>query len=61
MKNSPLELAEAAMQKVAVNVRRLHQQSGHPMVIWQDGKVIAGPPQSTKIAKRGSSVGLKKK
>ena len=58
------------MQKVAENVRRLHQQSGHPMVIWQDGKVIAGPPQSgtvtkittsRKIAKRGSSVGLKKK
>ncbi len=40
MKKTLVELANAAMKKAAENVRGLHKQSGHPLVIWQDGRVV---------------------
>ena len=69
MKHTLIELADAAMKKAADNVHRLHQQSGHPLVIWQKGRVVSQSLKtrtvtkvttSRKISKRGSSVGLKK-
>ena len=69
MKKTLVELANAAMKQAAENVRCLHEQSGHPLVIWQDGRVVSQSLKtgtvtkvttSRKISKRGSSVGLKK-
>ena len=67
MKHTLIELADAAMKKAADNVQQLHQQSGHPLVIWQKGRVVSHSLKtvtkvttSRKIAKRSSSVGMKK-
>jgi hypothetical protein len=68
MKHTLIKLADAAMEKAADNVQRLHQQSGYPLVIWQNGRVVSQSLKtgtvskiktSRKIAKRSSSVGLK--
>lgn len=45
---NPEKITEA-LQLAAQDARRLHKQTGHPIVVWEDGKVVWIPPEEIVV------------
>ena len=43
------KIVEEAMRKAGRAARLLHKQTGHPIVVWKDGKVVEIPPEEIVI------------
>lgn len=43
------KIVEDAGKKAARAARLLHKQTGHPIVVWKDGKVVEIPPEEIVI------------
>jgi hypothetical protein len=48
------ELAEAAFEQVAAEVIERAKQTGTPVIIWEDGRIKAVPPEALEPAIKGS-------
>ncbi len=42
-------LIDAALAQAAWEAVRRHKQAGHPVVAWQDGKIVRVPPEAIKL------------
>ena len=43
------KIVEDAGRKAARAAKLLHKQTGHPIVVWKDGKVVEIPPEEIVI------------
>ena len=43
------EKMNEAMARAARDAYRLHKQSGQPIVVWRDGKVVWIPPEEIRL------------
>lgn len=48
-------LIDAALAQAAWETVRRHRQAGHPVVAWQDGKVVRIPPEAIKVPRIGAN------
>lgn len=44
-----LKKLERLLQKSVRAAKLLHKQTGHPIVVWKDGKVVEIPPEEIVI------------
>jgi hypothetical protein len=44
---------ERMLQKSVRAAKLLHKQTGHPIVVWKDGKVVEIPPEEIVIDDEG--------
>ena len=44
-----LKKLERMLQKSVREAQLLHKQTGHPIVVWKDGKVVEIPPEEIVI------------
>ncbi len=57
LKKMPLDIkAEMALKEAVSEAIAEHKLRGHPIIIWQDGKVVAIPPEEivVRTVKRGN-------
>jgi hypothetical protein len=43
------KIVEEAGRKAVRDAKLLHKQTGHPIVVWKDGKVVEIPPEEIVI------------
>jgi hypothetical protein len=61
LKNIPLDIrAEMALKEAVAEAIAEHKRRGHPIVIWQDGKVVTIPPEDIVVPSVPKNISLKK-
>lgn len=59
--NLPLSVkAEMALKEAVAEAIAEHKRRGHPIVIWQDGKVVTIPPEDIVVPSMPKNIETKK-